>query len=119
MDLSAMISSLFPGTQSLLTTLPPHEEAAFQQWMRTGGVPASNDYDMRGYWKALQKGLAPPPRIDPNDGRLHYPDTFKLPGLSSESRYAGKDAPSWKGDRLISPSGRVVFEDTPQSVVRK
>lgn len=111
-----------PNRQALQTQLPPEQEAAFQQWVNTGNVPMSNDYDMRGYWTALQQGKAQPPKVDPNDGRLHYPDTFKLPGhetLSSESKYAGPDAPSWKGDELVSPSGKVVFQDTPDSVVRK
>ena len=77
---------------------------------------------MRGYWVALQSGKAQPPTVDPNDGKIHYPDTYKLPGhetLSSESKYAGPNAPSWRGDELVSPSGKVVFQDAPPSVVRK
>lgn len=75
------------------------------------------DYDMRGFWKALQAGdpLAQA-AIDPNDQRMHYPDYWKTPyheTFSAESQWADpKKAPSWNDkDQLVMPDGTVIFDD--------
>lgn len=103
------------------TKLDPMQEMAFRQWTRDNKVPfdsnaQNQDYDMRGFYQGLQQG---DPRaqsaVDPNDNRLHYPDTWKTPyheTFSADSQYANKDAPQWNDkDQLIDPSGRVVFDD--------
>jgi hypothetical protein len=82
-----------------------------------------DDYDMRGYYRAL---LAGDPRaqsnIDPNDQRMHYPDYWKTPThetFSNESQWATPNAPAWNElDQLISPAGRVVFDDRRQGLFR-
>jgi hypothetical protein len=105
-----------------ITTLPPPEEAAFLQWVKEKKVPfdpqeKNSDYDMRGFWKALQ---ANDPRavqaLDPNDKRMHFPDIWKTPyheTFSADSMYAMPGAPKWMGNRLVDQaSGRVLFDDT-------
>lgn len=74
-----------PGEHNYNTQLRPSEEAAFRDWVQKNNVPFAStakttDYDMRGFWKALQAG-DPTARsaIDPNDKQLHYPDRWKTP----------------------------------------
>ena len=62
------------------------EEPAFRKWVKDNKVPfdpdakGPQDYDMRGFWKALQAGDEKAKSgIDPNDGKLHYPDYWKTP----------------------------------------
>ena len=103
------------------TSLPFLEEMAFRSWVAQNRVPfnpdASNsDYDMRGFYQALQSG---DPRaassVNPNDQRMHYPDMWKTPlhrTFSAESKYAGPVAPQWTADdKLISPGGRILFDE--------
>lgn len=112
-----------PGVSSFQTPLGPIEEQMFQSWVQKGNVPfdpsQKADYDMRGFYRALMSG---DPRaanaVDPNDGRMHYPDTWKTPyheTFSKESQWALPTAPSWApDDKLIAPNGRVVFDDRAQ-----
>ncbi len=104
------------------TTLLPHEEAKFQQWVTQNKVPfdpsPTADYDMRGYWRALQ---AKDPRtqtaVNAFDNQLHFPDVWKTPyhaSFSNESIYARKDAPKWVGDKLTDNKGRVLVDETPK-----
>jgi hypothetical protein len=96
------------------TQLNPAEELQFQQWVKANKIPwvdsPASDYDMRGFWKAMQSG-------DPNAKRaanLHFPDTFKTPwhhSISNESMYASPNAPSWKGNQLVDKSGKVVWDE--------
>src|SRR6266446_4778439 len=96
-----------------VTTLSPQEEAQFKQWVAANRIPwqdtPTTDYDMRGFWKAMQAG-------DPNAKRaanLHFPDTYKTPyhkTFSNESKYATQDAPHWQGNVLISKDGKVVAD---------
>lgn len=96
------------------TQLNPVEELQFQQWIKANKIPwidsPDSDYDMRGFWKAMQSG-------DPNARRaanLHFPDTFKTPwhhSISNESIYASPDAPSWKGSQLVDKNGNVVWDE--------
>lgn len=99
------------------TELTPMEEQLFQAWVAQNKVPtAGDDYDMRGFYRALISG---DPRaksaIDPNDSRMHYPDFWKTPQhktFSNESQWALPNAPAWnEQDQLVSPGGRVVFDD--------
>jgi len=113
---------LAPGDHTYNTPLPPEQEAQFRQWVAAHGVPfdpaaATTDYDMRGFWRALQ---SQDPRavsaVDPNDQRLHYPDYWKTPyheSFSAESQWANPaTAPSWnEKDQLVTPEGVVIYDD--------
>jgi len=103
------------------TFLPPQQEALFRQWVAANNVPfrpddPEQDYDMRGFWQALQSG---DPRaasaVNPNDQRLHFPDIWKTPAhtsFSRESQYALPNAPMWIDDaRLAAPSGRIIYDE--------
>lgn len=62
------------------TPLTPEEEARFQQWARTlpANLQSTEDYDLRGAWKADAKAAA----------NGHLPDTWKKPNhptFSNES----------------------------------
>ncbi len=97
------------------TPLNPIQEQQFQQWVVSNRIPWQDtlraDYDMRGYWKAQQSG-------DPNATQAanqHFPDTYKTPyhaTISNESQYAPPGAPAWNGDKLMTPAGRVVADET-------
>jgi hypothetical protein len=110
-----------PGATQFTTQLPPQAEQAFRQWVQQNRVPfnpavPTSDYDMRGFWSALQAG---DPRarsaIDPNDSRLHYPDYWKTPyhqTFSAESQWATPDAPRWNDkDQLVDKAGNIIFDD--------
>jgi hypothetical protein len=103
------------------------EEPAFRAWIAANHVPfnpdaPSSDYDMRGFWQKFQAG---DPRatsaVDPNDNRLHYPDFWKTPShetFSADSQWAPPTAPQWiDKNRLASPSGRILFDDSKQQTV--
>ncbi len=107
-----------------LTTLPPEEEAKYQDWLKHNptGKPINwregeKDYDMRGFWKAAQEGnpiAVKGMRIDPNDGRIHFPDEWKTPyaaTYSSSSMGAGPNAPQWRGNIYTLPNGTVWYDD--------
>jgi hypothetical protein len=111
-------------SQGYLTRLPPQEEARFHSWVKQNNVPFDSsphaDYDMRGFYKAMQAG---DPRattgVNQNDGKLHFGDYWKTPyhkSFSAESQWATADAPKWnEKDQLISPDGKVVFDERAQS----
>ena len=97
-----------------MTKLSPTEEAKFQSWVKQNKIPWQDtptaDYDMRGYWKAMESG-------DPNAKRAanrHFPDTWKTPyhhSFSSESKYS-KQGTHWVGNKLIEDSsGKVLWDD--------
>lgn len=102
------------------TELTPMEEQMFQAWVAQNKVPVDDspkaDYDMRGFYRALLNG---DPRatsaVDPNDKRMHYPDTWKTPQhetFSNQSQWALPSAPGWNAqDQLVSAGGRVLFDD--------
>jgi hypothetical protein len=105
------------------TQLNPAEEDAFRSWVELNRIPFDYqdpvaDYDMRGFWKAQTAG-------DPRAiqaGNQHFPDTWKTPfhaTFSNESQYRTPDAPSWQGDRLMSPSGKVVADETPKGLAKR
>lgn len=101
------------------TKLPPPAEAKFRAWVKQNNVDfnpddAQPDYDMRGFWKALQEGN-PRARSAMDQGQLHYDDYWKTPydaTFSAQSQWgiAGK-TPDWKGGKLTLPSGHVIFDD--------
>src|SRR5258708_1928997 len=112
-----------PGTMNFLRNFPyakgedyqtklgDDQEQQFLQWVHKNKIPfdpsQNSDYDMRGYYKAMQAG-------DDNAKRAengHFPDTYKTPfhqTFSNESIYATKDAPHWDGNTLIDKFGNVI-----------
>src|SRR5215469_1812950 len=113
------------GAGNFFTQLPPSQERGFRAWVSGNNVPFDpnakvTDYDMRGFWRALQGG-DPKARsaIDPNDKQLHYPDYWKTPyhqTFSNESQWASPDAPHWTDDdKLIDKTGKVLFDDRANS----
>jgi hypothetical protein len=110
---------------SYATTLSPTDEKKFLSWLQSNDVPFDpkekvTDYDMRGFWQALQTN---DPRattaINPNDRQIHYPDYWKTPyhkSFSRESKWARAGAPSWNDqDQLVLPNGKIVFDERKQS----
>ena len=105
-----------------VTPLSPVDESSFRQWVKTNKVPfdpgeKNSDYDMRGFWKALQsKDPLAVQALDPNDKRMHFPDIWKTPyhkTFSAESKYALPTAPKWVGNKLVEQqTGKVLFDDT-------
>lgn len=108
-------------SDSYQTALSPEDDVRFSQWMLENKVPydpsPTGDYDMKGFWQALQKGdPIAATAINPNDKQIHYPDYFKTPyhkSFSSESKWAVKGkAPSWnKSDQLVMPDGTIVYDE--------
>jgi len=104
--------------QNYNTQLPQIEEFAFREWLQKNKVPFDpeakvTDYDMRGFFKALQSGdPAAKSAINEYDKQLHYPDKWKTPyheSFSNESQWANPNAPRWgDGDILSNASGRVL-----------
>lgn len=117
----------FKPATSLNTQLNPLQELMFRGWVQQNNVPFNpntqgpTDYDMRGYYQGLQQWnpMARPTGINPNDNLPHYPDYYKTPlhqSFSSESQWAGPNAPSWINDsQLANPNGQVVFDEKPTS----
>ena len=101
-----------PNWQELLTKLSPEEEKQFLAWAAQTQAPITPDYDMRGFWKE-GTGNA---QVDPQDNRMHYPDTYKLPthtSFSTESKYARKDIPgtTWNDkNQLFAPDGTLLYD---------
>lgn len=106
------------------TPLQPAQEQQFRQWLAQNQVPFDpntqvSDYDMRGYWLALQQGdPVAQQAIDPNDQRMHFPDRWKTPysaTFSNESQWADPTkAPTWRGDQYTLPNGQVLWDDKQQ-----
>lgn len=119
------------GAANFNTKLSDSQEKAFRSWVADNHVSfdpdqETPDYDMRGFYSALQKG---DPRavsaINPNDQKTHYPDYWKTPydvTFSNESQWANKFAPRWTdNDQLVTHDGTVVWDDklggTPAPVI--
>ena len=112
-----------PDWQKQLTKLPSAQEKAFLDWVKDNKVPFNSadkypDYDMRGYYlSTLTDPKAAKAGINAATQSLHYPDTYKTPyheSFSAESKWAKPGAPNWKDNKLVTPSGEVVFEDKPE-----
>lgn len=116
-----------PGNHTYNTPLSAANETAFRSWLSDNNVPFNpnatgpQDYDMRGFWQALQSG---DPKavsaVDPNDNQLHYPDYWKTPyhqTFSNESQWATPNAPRWNNeDQLIDQNGNVLFDDRAREI---
>ncbi len=108
----------------------PVDERAYQAWVMANNPPQSNDYNMRAFYSGLM-GLDPAASsaINPNDGRMHFPDKWKLPNhesFSTDSMYYNPktmpNTPTWQGGplprggeswSLRRPNGRVVASEAP------
>ena len=113
-----------PGDHNYTTDLGD-AEPQFQQWVTQNKVPfdpkrtTPQDYDMRGFYQGLQNGDArAKSAIDPNDGKMHYPDYWKTPyheTFSAQSQWAAPNAPQWNDkDQLVGADGAVLFDDRAQ-----
>lgn len=103
-----------PDWQEQMTKLPAKDEAKFLLWAQQNNAPLTDDYDMRGYWQEQ----AASPSLNANDGKLHYPDTYKTPlhqSFSGESKFALPGGPTWnEKDQLVAPNGQVLFDERAQ-----
>lgn len=110
-----------PGAHSYNTALAAPDEKKFRDWVTQNKIPFDpsakvSDYDMRGFWKALQAGdPKAKAAVDQNDGKIHYPDFWKTPyhaTFSNESQWAKPGAPHWTADdRLVTSEGATLFDD--------
>lgn len=112
------------------TYLQQHEVPAFEAWVRAQGFPYTgnpqhpqSDYDLGGYWRALNDPSNPEHHRtaqgwDLNDQRWHLDNNWKTPHhplFSTHSRYAKPNAPSWQGppnnpyQYLIDQGGHTLF----------
>lgn len=112
-----------PYNAKYSTPLTPQEEPQFQAWRDAHNIRIDPNYDMRGYWKAMQSG---DPYAKQGDNG-HFPDTYKKPGhetFSDESQYSGRDgnvgghwvqdsAGNWVG---YDPSATNLKYRTPQQL---
>ena len=115
------------GASNFNTILAPEQESAFRTWVKENKVPFNpdtvgpTDYDMRGFWSALQRGDARATTgINPNDKKLHFSDYWKTPyhkSFSNESQWANPaKAPKWnEKDQLVLPDGTVVFDERAEA----
>ena len=118
-----------PGDHVYNTDLGEHEPA-FRDWVGQNKVPFDvnapvSDYDMRGFYRALQSGdERAVSATNQNDGAIHYPDYWKTPyhkTFSAESQWANpQTAPRWNDmDQLIAPDGRIVYDERAEAAMRK
>jgi hypothetical protein len=94
-----------PYYTKLSGTKTTGEEKRFRDWVKSEGIPynldpkllATQDYDMRGYWKATHGAH--------HKRGTHFPDTFKTPyhqSFSNQSKYALPNCPFvWYGNTLV------------------
>ncbi len=105
-------------------------EPEFQAWLKQNKIPfdpgaTNSDYDMRGFYKALQEGDPKAKEaINPNDNQMHFPDYWKTPyhqSFSNESQWADPaKAPKWnEQDQLVTPDGKVVFDEKALAIARQ
>lgn len=109
------------GAGGFNTQLPPLQEMMFRNWVSQNKVPFDpgagvTDYDMRGFWSALQGGHPKAvSAVNQNDGQMHYPDYWKTPyheSFSGDSQWAGPNAPKWNDkDQLVAPDGKVIYDE--------
>lgn len=123
-SMNPVLAGRQPGA-SYNTSLSPLDEFAYRQWVAQNRVPTNptsnqpQDYDMRGFYRALQQG---DPRaqtaVNQNDGLMHFPDFWKTPlhpTFSNESQWSPATAPQWTpNDQLAAPNGRVIFDERNQ-----
>jgi hypothetical protein len=110
----------FPETGPYNTPLQQMQEFAFRKWLTDNNVPfdpnnPNQDYDMRGFYQGLmQQSPRATSAVNPNDDRMHYTDYWKTPyhaSFSSDSKYAGPNAPHWINDsQLADQAGNVLVD---------
>lgn len=111
---------------SYQTSLSADQETKFEQWVKTNHIPFDPsedhpDYDMRGYWQDIASKGGSKTAVNQNDGKIHFPDTYKTPyhhSFSNESKYATSDAPRWVNDhQLADAQGNVLFDEKPAASI--
>lgn len=118
-----------PGDHEYNTDLGKDQELKFQDWLKQNNIPFDaaapvSDYDMRGFYKALQSGDPKAKEaLNANDNQMHFPDYWKTPyhkSFSAESQWADpKKAPQWNDqDQLVMPDGRVVYDEKKEALER-
>lgn len=118
-----------PGEHDYKTDLGD-KEPEFQAWVKANKVPFDlaqeiPDYDMRGFYKALQEGDPKAQEaVNPNDGQMHFPDYWKTPyhkSFSNESQWADPaKAPKWNDqDQLVAPDGTIVVDEKAEAIERQ
>lgn len=90
------------------TQLSPQEEAQYRAWAQASGhANDTQDYDLRGAWKARVAQA----------GNGHFPDTYKKPNhptFSAESEYS---TPDNKGGQWVEDGkGGYVFWAAPANL---
>ena len=116
--LSQYLKELFLRPRDYRTDLPPNQEFEFQNWVKQNDIPYVDepraDYDMRGFYKALQnKDPRATSSYDFLDNRFHYPDIWKTPWhetFSQDSMYSLPTSPHWVKDKLINALGTTIFD---------
>ena len=108
---STTFSSFFSSSLSLLFSF----SSPFDSFVPFDSS-SSADYDMRGFWKALQSGdKRAKPEDNVYDQRLHFPDYWKTPyhaTFSAESQWADpKAAPRWRGPIYAMPNGNTLYNE--------
>jgi len=109
------------------TTLSPHDESLFQQWVTEADIldvdHPQSFYDYRGYWRDVVAAGRDETAIGA-DRQRHFPDTYKQPGhptFSVESQYSQgpNDGGRWAGERFIPPGSDLLGtsrRDVPQGI---
>lgn len=113
MDLQSVATNFLSGIAKpgpYVTRLPFLDELRFMKWAKDNRIPLTEDYDMRGYWKAMSSG---DPRAQQGTNK-HFPDIWKTPkhqSFSNESIYATPNAPRWVGDTLQDKLGSILVDE--------
>jgi hypothetical protein len=118
-----------PGEHEYKTDLGD-KEPEFQAWVKQNNVPFDlnaeiPDYDMRGFYKALQEGDPKAQEaLNPNDKQMHFPDYWKTPyhhSFSNESQWADPaKAPKWnEKDQLVLPDGTVTYDERAEAIQKQ
>ena len=125
-DPNPILAGRAPGA-TYNTQLDPGQEQFYRMWVAGNNVPTNpdatgpQDYDMRGFYQGLQQGNPKAvSAVDPNDGKMHYPDFWKTPDhqtFSNESQWAPATAPQWNpSDQLVSGGGKILYDDQANKI---
>lgn len=109
------------------TELTDKQEEGFQKWVAENNIPfhdgEDSDYDMRGYYKDVVLKGKDLTGKNKNDGKRHFPDTYKTPyheSFSRQSKYSKDTGPNWNGkDQLVGKDGHIYFDEPAVYRARK
>jgi hypothetical protein len=107
------------------TNLSEPEQAGFADWAAKNKVPVDlskgSDYDMPGFYKAMQKGSASS-GVSPIDNQVHFTDQFKTPThetFSNESQYSSGNDPHWEDNAQRDALGELAALELPGGEILK